>query len=63
MKGGNSHDHTVGGPCLSIDARGRAFSVFCRCGWMSERYASPVVAEAAGEQHVQLGNGRSNRRK
>ena len=63
MKGGNSHDHTVEGPCLSIDARGRGFSVRCRCGWVSESYSSPVVAEASGEQHVQLVNWRSDRRK
>jgi hypothetical protein len=63
MKGGNPHEHTVEGPCLSVDACGRGFSVRCRCGWVSESYSSPVVAEAAGEQHVQLVNGRSDRRK
>jgi hypothetical protein len=63
MKGGKKQDHTVGGPCLSIDAAGRGFSVQCRCGWLSESYPSPVVAEAAGEQHAQLEKGRSARAK
>ena len=61
MKGGNTHDHTVGGPCFSIDGEGSGFSVQCRCGWLSESYPTPVVAEAAGEQHVQLENGRYDR--
>lgn len=58
MKGGSSQDHAVGGPSFSIDPRGRGFSVRCRCGWVSESYPSPVMAEAAGEQHTQLGRGR-----
>lgn len=63
MKGGNTRDHTMVGPTLSVDPRGRGFSVRCRCRRVSESYPSPIVAEAAGEQHLQLENGGSHSRK
>lgn len=44
-----------GGVRLVVDGRSRVFSVRCRCGWDSESCSSRAHAEAAGEQHLQLG--------
>lgn len=50
-----SDDHSLrGGARMRYDESGSRFFVSCRCGWESEPCLTAVLADAAGEQHLQL---------
>ncbi len=50
-----------GGVRLLSNPSGSGFWVRCQCGWESDLCATPVLASAAGEQHVQLKSSRGRR--
>jgi hypothetical protein len=50
-----------GGVRLLSNPSGSGFWVRCLCGWESGLCTTPVLANAAGEQHVQLSRSRGRR--
>jgi hypothetical protein len=50
-----------GGTGFSDNGIRRGYWVRCSCGWESDLCATAVLAEAGGEQHVQLYHGQMRR--
>lgn len=51
--------HDLGsGPVMSSGPDGSGYWVRCRCGWESGMCATAALADASGEQHLQIQHGR-----